>query len=66
MFRLSNALKPAPLINEMQDSKVQNSGAAENQVTNWSVQQKRNNYLKALSFFNDFFTEQEEQEIFDS
>ena len=57
MFRLQNALKPVPLgeVGELND--------ASTLTKDWATIQKQNNYLKTLTFFHEFFTEQEEQDL---
>jgi len=57
MFRLQNALKPVPLgeVGELNDDSTL--------TKDWATIQKQNNYLKTLTFFHEFFTEQEEQDL---
>jgi hypothetical protein len=60
MFRLQNALKPVPL------GDVSDILGADGKEKDWAAIQKQNNYLKTLTFFHEFFSEQEEQEQYDS
>ena len=63
MFRLQNALKPVKLgdVSVM----LPNQGA-DGKAKDWESIQKQHNYLKTLTFFNDYFTEQEEEAQYDA
>lgn len=54
MFRLQNALKPVPLGSVDESKFVIASGQKEK---DWAVIQARNNYIKTLTFFHEYFTE---------
>jgi len=54
MFRLQNALKPVPL-GSVDESQF--FVASEQKEKDWAVIQKRNNYLKTLTFFHEYFME---------